>query len=380
LAKQDYYETLGVERSASEDEIKKAYRKQALKYHPDRNPNDKESEQKFRNASEAYAVLSDKQKRAQYDQYGHVEGMEGMEGFGGFGQGGFNQGGFGDIFGDIFSEFFGGARGGPRRSGAQRGADLQYNMEITFEQAVNGHATEITFPRLVSCDQCGGLGAKSSKDIEVCPTCHGTGQQRMQQGFFSVATTCSRCGGVGKIVRTPCPKCRGEGRMREQHKIRVTIPAGIDTGSRLKLSGEGESGANGGPPGDLYIAISVQPHPFFHREGNDILCEVPVSIVQAALGGEMVVPTLEGKVGMKIPAGTQSGRSFRIRDKGVPVLRGSGRGDLYVKVVVEVPTNLSDRQKQILKEFAELDVKTKNKKQYPLIEKFLERVKEMFES
>ncbi|MDH5750857.1 MAG: molecular chaperone DnaJ [Deltaproteobacteria bacterium] len=377
MAKRDYYEILGVGRQASGDEIKKAYRKLALKYHPDRNPEDKEAGVKFREASEAYAVLSDQQKRAQYDRFGHVEGMgEGMEGFGGFQGGDF--GGFGDIFGDIFSEFFGGAqRGGPRKAGAMRGADLQYNMEISFEEAAFGHTTEISFPRMESCGQCGGLGAKSSKDIEVCPTCHGTGQQRMQQGFFSVATTCNRCRGAGKVVRTPCPKCNGEGRQRVTHRLRVNIPAGIDSGARLKLSGEGESGSGGGPSGDLYIQIGVRPHQFFHREDNDIYCEVPISVVNAALGADIVVPTLDGKVGMKVPAGTQNGRSFRIRSKGIPHLRGKGRGDQYVRVTVEIPTNLTDRQKQLLKEFAEID-KSNSGKQYPLMEKFMSRIKEMF--
>ena len=376
MAKRDYYEILGVSRNASEDELKKAYRKQALKYHPDRNPDNKEAEQKFKEASEAYAVLSNKQKRAQYDQYGHVEGMEGGEGYSGYGE--FS--GFGDIFGDIFSEFFGGgpSRGGGRQSGAQRGSDLQYNMEISFEEAAFGHTTEITFPRMITCDQCGGLGAKSAKDVEVCPVCHGSGQQRMQQGFFSVATTCNRCRGQGRVVKSACPKCKGDGRERKQNKLRVNIPPGVDTGARLKLSGEGESGVNGGPPGDLYIAISVAQHPFFQREGNDVYCEVPVTFSQAALGAELVVPTMDGKVEFKIPPGTQNGRNFRMRGKGIPALRGGGRGDQYVRVFVEVPNDLTNRQKELLKEFSKLE-KDYVSKNYPLIDKFLKKVKELFE-
>ena len=375
MAKRDYYEILGVPKTATEDEIKKAYRKVALQFHPDRNPDNKDAEAKFKEASEAYAVLSDKQKRAQYDQFGHIpEGMgqPGAQDFGGFG-------GFGDIFGDIFSDFFGGQRTGGGRQ-VRRGADLQYNMDISFEEAAFGHSTEINIPRLETCDQCGGLGAKSSRDIDVCPVCQGSGQQRIQQGFFSVATTCSRCHGQGRIIRTPCPKCHGEGRIRKQHRLRVTIPPGVDTGARLKLSGEGEHGLNGGPHGDLYIAITVRPHPFFSREGYDVICEVPISMVQAALGDEIVVPTLEGKAVLKVPAGTQSGRNFRMPRKGIAHLRGGGRGDQYVRVVVEVPTNLTERQKELLREFGELerDGRKGRPENYPLIGRFVEKFKELF--
>ena len=381
MASKDYYETLGVDRNADEEAIKKAYRKQALKYHPDRNPGDKDAEQSFREASEAYAVLSDKQKRAQYDQFGHVEGDGGM---GGFDFSNFNQGGFGDIFGDIFSELFG-QRAGPGggggrsagRSGATRGSDLQYNMEINFEEAAFGHTTEVNIPRLETCGQCGGIGAKSSKDVEVCPTCNGSGQQRMQQGFFSVATTCTRCRGQGRIVRTPCPQCTGSGRTRNTHKLRINIPAGVDSGARLKLNGEGEHGTGGGPAGDLYIAITVRPHGFFHRQDDDIYCEVPISFVDAALGTSMKVPTLEGKVDLKIPEGTQNHRTFRLRGKGISHLRGSGRGDQFVRVQVEIPSKLSKRQKELLQEFAGLDDK-KTKDTYPLISGFLDKVKDLF--
>jgi molecular chaperone DnaJ len=375
LATKDYYEILGVERGASEEEIKKAYRKQALKHHPDRNPDDKSSEQKFKDATEAYAVLSDKQKRAQYDQFGHVEGM-GEPGSGGFDFGQF--GGFGDIFGDIFSDFFGGAGRGGARRGPQRGADLQYNMEISFEQAAFGYQTEVDIPRLETCGQCGGLGAKSSRDVEVCPVCQGTGQQRMQQGFFTVATTCTRCRGEGRVIKNACTQCRGAGRVRQHHKLRVNIPAGVDTGARLKLTGEGEDGLNGGRKGDLYIAISVKPHPFFHREGPDIYCEVPISMTTAALGGEILVPTLDGKVELKIPAGTQNLSNFRLRSKGMPSVRGHSRGDQYCRVIVEVPSSLTARQRELLEEFERLEGEKNGRSHYPLIDKFTQKIRELF--
>lgn len=370
----DYYETLGVPRTASDDELKKAYRALAMKYHPDRNPNNKDSEARFKEASEAYAILSDKAKRAQYDQFGHVEGNGSGGGFEGFGAGQ----PFGDIFGDIFSDFFGGQTRGRARSGALRGSDLQYNMDITFEQAAFGHATEVNIPRLETCDQCGGLGAKSAKDVEVCSYCHGTGQMRIQQGFFSVATTCSHCRGQGRIIRSPCPKCHGEGRQRKTHKLRVTIPAGVDTGHKLKLTGEGEHGVQGGPHGDLYIAINVQPHPFFQREDSDILCEVPITFVQAALGADIEVPTLEGKVELKIPSGTQSQKVFRLRGKGIAQIRGGGRGDQYVRVLVEIPSSLTPKQRDLLKQFDGSESEAEQRKRYPAKDKFVQKIKEMF--
>jgi len=374
LAKRDYYEILEVSRTATEEEIKKAYRKVALKFHPDRNPGDASSEGKFKEASEAYSVLSDKVKRAQYDQFGHVpEGGAEGPGFGGQGFGG-----FGDIFGDIFSDFFGTGGRGRGRQG-ERGADLQYNMELTFEQAAFGYSTEISIPRMEECDQCGGSGAKSSKDIEVCPVCQGSGQQRIQQGFFSVSTTCNRCHGAGRIVKTPCPKCHGQGRNRNYRKLRVNIPPGVDTGSRLKLTGEGEAGRGGGPAGDLYIVASVRPHPLFRRDDYDVYCEVPISMVQAALGGEIVAPTLDGKVELKVPPGTQSGRHFRLRAKGIPHMRGGGRGDQYVEVSVETPTNLTERQKDLLRDFEKEEQKHKNSdSNYPIVHKFLDKLRELF--
>jgi len=377
LAKKDYYEILGVPRTATTDDLKKAYRKLAMKYHPDKNPGDKESERMFKECSEAYAVLSDPVKRAQFDQFGQVsEGMGEGAGFSGFG-------GFSDIFGDIFSDFFGQgqARGGGRPRG-MRGADLQYNLEISFEQAAFGYATEISIPRMEECPTCGGTGARSSKDIEVCQVCNGSGQQRIQQGFFSVSTTCSRCHGQGRTVRNPCPKCSGQGLLRNFRKLKVNIPAGVDTGAKLKLTGEGEAGANGGPHGDLYIAIAVQPHPFFRREDHDLYCEVPVSLAQAALGADILVPTLGGKVELKIPAGTQSGKHFRLRGKGITHMRGNGRGDQYVQIMLETPTNLTPRQKELLEEFAKEGQKANPRNpetaNYPLLGKFMEKLKEMF--
>jgi molecular chaperone DnaJ len=251
-------------------------------------------------------------------------------------------------------------------------------MEISFEQAAFGYQTEVDIPRLETCAQCGGLGAKSARDVEVCPVCQGTGQQRMQQGFFSVATTCTRCRGEGRVIRQPCPACHGAGRVRQHHKLRVNIPAGVDTGARLKLSGEGEDGLNGGRKGDLYIAISVKPHPFFHREGQDIFCEVPIAVTTAALGGEIQVPTLDGKVELKIPAGTQNQRNFRLRGKGVPSVRGGGRGDQYCRVIVEVPTNLTARQRELLEEFGRLEGEKNGRSHYPLIDKFAQKIRELF--
>jgi molecular chaperone DnaJ len=370
----DYYETLGVPRTASEDDLKKAYRGMAMKFHPDRNPGNKDAEGKFKEASEAYAILSDKAKRAQYDQFGHVEG-NGAAGpdFGNFS-------GFGDVFGDIFSDFFGqGGRAGRARGGPGRGSDLQYNMEITFEQAAHGFATEVSIPRLESCDTCGGIGAKSSKDVEVCSQCHGTGQMRIQQGFFSVATTCSRCRGSGRQINNPCATCKGDGRVRKTKKLRVTIPPGVDSGARLKLSAEGEHGAGGGPPGDLYIAISVQPHAFFQREDYDILAEVPITFVQAILGADIEVPTLEGKVELKIPAGTQSQKVFRLRGKGILHVRGGGKGDQYVRVVVELPAATSDKQRDLLKQYAAMEAsEAEQRKHYPAKDKFFGKIKDLF--
>ena len=370
MAKRDYYEVLGVSRNASEDELKKAYRKVAMKHHPDRNPGDKKAEENFKEASEAFEVLGDREKRARYDQFGHAaEGLgSGMGGFGGAGAGG-----FGDVFGDIFSEFFGGTGAGPSSRG-ERGSDLQYNMEISFEDAVFGTSKEIDVPRMETCDACSGLGAESEKDIRICGSCGGTGQQRVQQGFFSVATTCSSCSGRGKTIARPCKTCHGRTLVSNTKRIRVNIPAGVDSGSRIKLSGEGEHGANGGSSGDLYIVLRVEDHSLFERDGADIYCEVPISFAQATLGTDLEVPTLEGKARLKIPAGTQTHKIFRLKNQGIAQLRSSQRGDLHVRVVVETPTKLSARQKDLLKEFDDCCDQESN----PIQESFVESIKNLF--
>ena len=367
MAKRDYYEVLGISRSASPDEIKKAYRKLALKYHPDRNPDDKKAEETFKELSEAYEVLSDAQRRGQFDQFGHA--AESMSGGGG---NPFQGSGFGDIFGDVFSEFFGGSS---RRSGhrGQPGADLSYNMDLTFEQAAFGHSTELVIPRMELCDSCGGSGARSSKDIEVCPICNGTGQQRIQQGFFSVSTTCSQCRGNGKFIRNPCPTCSGRGRINVKKKLKVNIPAGIDTGARVKLTGEGEAGTDGGRRGNLYLIINVGDHPIFERDGYDIYCQIPISITQAALGCDIEVPTLEGRAKVTIPQGTQNDRIFRLRSKGISRLQGSGRGDIYARIMVEIPTTLSRRQKELLQEFSAISGEDCN----PMKKTFMTKLKDL---
>jgi molecular chaperone DnaJ len=351
LSKRDYYEVLGVSKSVTPEELKKKYRKIALKFHPDRNPDNPEAEEKFKEASEAYEILSDQEKKSQYDQFGHAGLGNGAGGGNPFGGGG---SGFGDIFGDVFSEFFGGSGGGGGRgrSTGEPGSDLRYNLELTFEQAAFGHTTEIEIPRLETCSPCGGLGAKSARDIEICSVCQGSGQQRIQQGFFSVATTCSRCQGRGKIIKQPCPTCYGRGRTTQRKKLKVNIPAGISTGSRIKMTNEGEHGSNGGPAGDLYLVVTVLDHPIFERDEDDLFCQVPISITQAALGCDIEVPTLEGKARLTILAGTQNNRIFRLRNKGIAHLRGSGRGDLHIRILVEIPTNLNKKQRELLEEFA----------------------------
>ncbi|OGG95368.1 MAG: molecular chaperone DnaJ [Candidatus Lambdaproteobacteria bacterium RIFOXYD2_FULL_50_16] len=368
MAKRDYYEILGVNRSASKEEIKKAYRKLAQRYHPDKNPGDKAAEETFKECSEAYEVLSDVERRNRYDQYGHAAEQ--------MGQGGgnpFEGSGFGDIFGDVFSEFFGGGSGGRRQSRGERGADLTYKMELTFEQAVFGYSTELVIPRLDECGQCGGSGAKSAKDIEVCTVCQGSGQQRIQQGFFSVATVCSNCRGTGKIVRNPCGHCHGRGRVNVRKKLKVSIPAGVDSGARVKLTGEGEAGTGGGSRGDLYLIIRVIEHSIFERDGYDIYCRVPISITQAALGSEIEVPTLEGRSRLTLQPGTQNDQIFRLRAKGIQRLQGNSRGDLYVKIIVEVPTNLSKRQKELLEEFQSISKEDST----PMKKGFMDKLKDL---
>lgn len=372
MSKRDYYEVLGVERGADEKDIKKAYRRMAMKYHPDRNPGDEEAEAKFKELSEAYDVLADPQKRSAYDQFGHA-GVDGQGGFGGGGAGA-GHGSFSDIFGDVFGDIFGG--GGGRRSSVQRGADLKYNLELTLEDAVRGTEKTIKVPTLVNCDTCEGSGAKKGTQPVTCSTCGGIGQVRMQQGFFAVQQTCPACSGTGKIIKDPCNSCYGRGVKEETKTLSVKIPPGVDTGDRIRLSGEGEAGRNGGPAGDLYVEVHVKKHSIFEREGANLYCEVPISFADAALGGEMEVPTLDGRVKLKIPSETQTGRLFRLRGKGVTPVRGGGVGDLLCRVVVETPVNLNARQKELL---SELQESMDGKKHSPRSKGWFDGVKKFFE-
>jgi len=346
MSKRDFYEVLGVNKNASEAELKKAYRRLAMKYHPDRNTGGQgvEAEKKFKEAKEAYEVLSDAQKRTSYDQFGHAGVDPSMGGHGGHG----GPGNFSDVFGDVFGDIFGGGRGGGQR--ANRGADLRYNLELTLEKAVTGTTVKIRVPTHKPCSPCRGTGAKKGSKPEVCGTCGGHGQVRMQQGFFSIQQTCPRCQGNGTIIKEPCPSCRGSGRVQETKTLSVKVPPGVDTGDRIRLANEGEAGEFGGPPGDLYVQVAVKDHEIFTREDNHLFCEVPISFAKAALGGELEVPTLDGKVILKIPAGTQAGKLFRMRGKGVKPVRGGPVGDLMCRVNIETPVNLTERQKEILKE------------------------------
>ncbi|MDI3540633.1 MAG: molecular chaperone DnaJ [Thermosediminibacterales bacterium] len=375
LTKRDYYEILGVSRNASESEIKKAYRQLARKYHPDVNPGDKEAEEKFKEIKEAYEVLRDPQKRAAYDQFGHA-GVNGQQG-----QGGFDFSDFGDFttfsgFDDIFDMFFGG-RESRRRTGPKRGADLRYDLEISLEEAAFGLERDIEMTRTEDCDACRGTGAANGTKLEVCPVCGGTGQVQYSQntpfGRFINVKTCSNCHGDGRIIKEPCKKCNGRGKVRKTRKIHIKVPPGVDTGSRLRVAGEGEAGEKGGSPGDLYIFIHVKPHQFFVRQGDDIVCEFPISFIQAALGDEIQVPTLEGKVNLKIPEGTQPGTLFRLKGKGIPHLRGYGRGDQLVKINVVIPKKLTAKQKKLLKQFAEIS--GEEIKEY---KNFFDRMKDAF--
>ncbi len=348
MTKKDYYEILGLDRNASEDDIKRNYRRLALKYHPDRNPGNKEAEEKFKEASEAYEVLRDPEKRDLYDRFGH-EGLSGA-GFQGFS-------GFEDIFssfGDIFEDIFGFS--GTRRSktGARAGADLRYDLSIPFMDAIFGAEKDIDLEKYETCRECQGTGAAPGTSPEVCPRCRGTGQVTQSSGFFSISTTCPQCRGEGRIIRTPCKQCLGSGRVRVAKKVHLKIPGGVETGSRLRLRGEGEEGRMGGPSGDLYVFLHVEPHEFFQRDGDDIYCQVPVSITQAALGASLEVPTVDGHETLKIPKGTQSGKVFRLKGKGAPHLRGYGRGDQVIQTVVKIPTHLNKKQEELLKEFAHL--------------------------
>jgi len=376
MSKRDYYEVLGVSRTASDDEIKKSYRRLAMKYHPDRNATDDSAVAKFKEAKEAYEVLRNSEKRAAYDQFGH-EGVNLGQG----GHGGFGGQGFGDIFGDIFGEAFGDILGGGRRRGRQvfRGADLGYELRLDLENAVSGDSVTIDVPTQVSCEPCSGSGAKKGTEPTTCSTCQGAGQVRMQRGHFSVQQACPACKGAGSVISDPCPDCHGRGRIQKTKTLSVKVPAGVDDGDRIRLSGEGEAGRNGGPPGDLYVEIRVNPHKIFTRDGADLACEVPVSIAIATLGGEVELPTLNGNVSLKVPSGTQSGKVFRLRGKGVATVRDPRTGDLFAKVAVETPVNLTAEQKSLLEKL-DKSLRSGGEKHSPREDGWLDKVKRFFDS
>jgi molecular chaperone DnaJ len=376
MSKRDYYQVLDVPRTASEADIKKAYRRLAMKFHPDRNPDDHEATDKFKEVKEAYEVLTDAQKRAAYDQFGHA-GIEGMRG-GGAGGAGFDpRDAFGDIFGDVFGDIFGAGRRG--RSQVYRGADLRYELELSLEKAVFGDTVNIDFATLAECGECTGSGSAKGAKPATCETCRGAGQVRMQQGFFTVQQTCPRCNGRGQVITDPCGSCRGQGRVRKQKTLAVKVPAGVDTGDRIRLSAEGEAGRNGGPPGDLYVEIRVADHPIFERDGSHLSCEVPVSFATATLGGSVEVPTLGGNATIKVPPETQSGRVFRLREKGIRPVRGGSTGDLFCRVVVETPVSLNREQKDLLRKFEE-SLQKDSRKHHPREESWLDGVKRFFSS
>jgi len=368
LAKRDYYEVLGINRDASDEDIKKAYRKHAMKWHPDRNPDNPKAEENFKEAKQAYEILADAGKRAAYDQFGHA----GINPQGGAGPGA----GFGDMFSDIFSDIFGGGRAG--RSTVFRGADLRYNLELTLEQAAHGFDTRIRIPTAVACETCKGSGARPGTQPATCPSCRGAGQVRVSQGPFSIAQTCPRCHGSGSVIPNPCGPCAGTGRVKLQKTLAVKIPAGVDEGDRVRLSGEGEPGVNGGPPGDLYVQVHVKPHAVFQRDHDDLHCEMPISITTAALGGEISIPTLDGSAKIRVPAETQSGKTFRLKAKGIKGVRSQLPGDLFCHVVVETPVSLTERQRQLLREFDTLSAQD-SARHNPRAKGWLDKVKEFFE-
>ena len=373
MPKKDYYEVLGINRDASEEEIKKSYRKLAMKHHPDRNPDNPKAEDHFKEAKEAYEVLSDGKRRAAYDQHGHAA-TDGSMG-GGFGAG---QGAAGFDFSDIFGDIFGGGRaGGGGHSGVQRGADLRYNLEITLEQAARGTETKIRVPTMAECETCHGSGAKPGTSPSTCTTCAGHGQVRMQQGFFSIQQTCPRCHGSGKIIASPCTPCHGVGRIKQHKTLSVKIPAGVDNDDRIRLSGEGEHGSSKGPAGDLYVVVHISPHSVFQRDHNDLHCEMPISFAIAALGGEIEIPTLDGSARIKIPAETQSGKVFRLRGKGIKGVRSSTFGDLHCHVMIETPANLTERQKELLREFEKIN-EGDSARHSPRAKSWMNKVKEFF--
>jgi len=372
MAKRDYYEVLGADRGASDGDLKKAYRRLAMKYHPDRNPDDASAEEKFKEASEAYEVLSDAQKRQAYDQHGHAAFEQGGMG------GGFGGGDFGDIFSDVFGDIFGGGRGGGR-SQVQRGSDLRYTLGLTLEQAVQGDTIEIEVPVLASCDDCDGSGAQKGSQPKTCDDCGGAGQVRVSQGFFSLQQTCPRCRGAGQIISNPCKSCRGQGRVERRKTLSVKVPGGVDNGDRIRLAGEGEAGPNGGPAGDLYVQVAVKEHSLFERDGKHLYCEVPIAFTAAVLGGDIEVPTLDGRVKLKIPAETQTGKLFRVRGKGVAPVRGGATGDLLCRVEVETPVKLNDKQKSILKDFQK-SLEAGGKRHSPRESSWFQGVKDFFDS
>ncbi|WP_108260591.1 molecular chaperone DnaJ [Mangrovicoccus ximenensis] len=383
MAKRDYYDVLGVSRGASADEIKKAYRKKAKEHHPDRNADNPDSEAKFKEANEAYEVLKDADKKAAYDRFGHAAFEGGMGGGGrpgggaGPGNGDFASA-FSDVFDDLFGDFMGGQRGqgGGRRQRAVRGADLRYNLRVTLEDAFKGMQKTISVPTAVPCGVCNGTGAEGGAEPVNCPTCNGMGKVRAQQGFFTVERSCPSCGGVGQIIKNPCGTCHGQGRVEKEKALSVNIPAGVETGTRIRLAGEGEAGLRGGPTGDLYIFIEVTDHPLFQREGTNLFCRVPVSMTAAALGGDIEVPTIDGgRSRVKVPAGSQSGRQMRLRGKGMPALRGGNAGDMFIEMVVETPVNLTSKQKDLLKEFERL-----SEDNNPQANSFFDSVKSFWDS
>ncbi|WP_417245216.1 molecular chaperone DnaJ [Celeribacter sp.] len=381
MAKRDYYEVLGVSKGADASELKKAYRKKAMEFHPDRNKDNPDAEAQFKEVNEAYDTLKDPDKKAAYDRFGHAAfeqgGMGGRPGggYGGAGHGDFGSA-FSDVFDDLFGDFMGGQRGGGGRSRAQRGSDLRYDMRITLEEAYTGAQKTINVPTSVSCTSCSGTGAANGAEPQTCPSCSGMGKVRAQQGFFTVERTCPACGGLGQIIKDPCPDCHGAGRVEKERSLSVNIPAGVETGTRIRLAGEGEAGLRGGPTGDLYIFIEVRPHAIFERDGVHLHCSVPVSMVTAALGGDIEVPTIDGgRSRVKIPAGSQSGRQMRLRSKGMPALRGGGHGDMFIELAVETPVNLTAKQKELLREFDNLGEDKNN----PESSSFFKKVKSFWD-
>ena len=367
MAKRDYYEVLGVNRDASEEDIKKAYRKHAMKWHPDRNPDNPRAEEHFKECKEAYEVLADAQRRAAYDQFGHA-GIDAAAGAGGAG--------FGDIFSDIFSDIFGGGRAG--RSTVFRGADLRYNLELSLEQAAHGFETKIRIPAAAVCEVCRGSGARPGTQPATCPSCRGAGQVRVSQGPFSIAQTCPRCHGSGSVIPNPCSPCAGTGRVKLHKTLAVKIPAGVDEGDRVRLSGEGEPGVNGGPPGDLYVQVHIKPHAVFQRDHDDLHCEMPISITTAALGGEISIPTLDGSAKIRVPAETQTGKTFRLKAKGIKGVRSGYAGDLFCHVAVETPVQLTSRQRELLREFESISAQD-SARHDPRAKGWFDKVKDFFE-